>query len=147
MTTTDIAGWPQPLPDPDTAGFWDATATGHLSICRCTECGTWMQPPLERCRRCAGPVEFARVSGTGTLYSWITVNRQSVPGPQVPYQIGIAELDVQPGIRLAGIIENADPARLRVGMHVRVDLRPVPGTDFVAPVIAALPPGAAGAVQ
>jgi uncharacterized OB-fold protein len=133
--SNDLTARPQPQPDPDSAGFWDATAMGRLAICRCTECRLWMQPPLERCRRCAGPVEFAQVSGTGTLYSWITVNRQSVPGPEVPYHIGVIELDVQPGIRLAGIIEETDPASLRVGMDVRVDLRPLPGGDFVAPVI------------
>jgi uncharacterized OB-fold protein len=127
--------WPQPQPDPDTVGFWEAAAAGDLSICRCTECGTWMQPPLERCRRCAGPVEFAKVSGAGTLYSWITVNRQSVPGPQVPYQVGVAELDVAPGIRLSGVIVDADVSQLRVGMDVRVELRPVPGARFAAPAI------------
>ena len=138
MTAADskrVATWPQPQPDPDSAGFWDATALGHLAICRCIDCRTWMQPPLERCRQCAGAVEFAQVSGIGTLYSWITVNRQSVPGPEVPYHIGIIELDVAPGIRLAGIIDGADPASLQVGMDARVELRPLSGGSFIAPVI------------
>ncbi len=137
--------WPQPLPDPESDGFWNATAAGRLALCQCTRCRTFVQPPLERCRRCAGPVEFTEVSGSGTLYSWITVNRQSVPGPAVPYQVGIAELNLQPGIRLAGIIYDADPGQLRVGMDINVELRPVPGSDFVAPVI--VPSGQAHAVS
>ncbi len=131
---------PQPLPDEDTAGFWEATAAGRLSICRCTECGAWMQPPLERCRLCGGPVEFQEVSGAGTLYSWISVNRKSVPGPQVPYQVGVAELEFAPGIRLSGMLVGADPGELWVGMDVRVELRPVEGSTFMAPVLVAAKP-------
>jgi len=41
---------PQPSPDVDTAPFWAATAAGQLAICRCQDCGLWLQPPLERCR-------------------------------------------------------------------------------------------------
>lgn len=84
---------------------------------------------------CAGPVEFTEVSGAGTLYSWITVNRQSVPGPAVPYQVGIVELDVQPGVRLAGIICDEGHHPLEVGMVVDVEVRQVPGGSLVAPVI------------
>ena len=45
---------PQPVPDADTAPFWAATAAGRLAMCRCQSCGLWLQPPLERCRACAG---------------------------------------------------------------------------------------------
>jgi uncharacterized OB-fold protein len=99
-----------------------------------------MQPPLERCRNCAGPVGFTKVSGAASLYSWITVNRQMVPGPQVPYCVGIAELDVQAGIRLAGIIVDAETTAPTVGMPVQIELRNVPGTTFAAPVIVARSP-------
>ena len=68
---------PQPAPDPDTQGFWDATAAGTLALCRCVACRTWLQPPLERCRACAGSTRFETVSGRGTLYSFI-VTRQRV---------------------------------------------------------------------
>lgn len=136
-STALAAVWPQPLPDADTAGFWAATAAGSLSICRCTQCGHWTHAPLERCRRCAGPVEFQPVSGRGALHSWIVVHRQSVPGPTVPYLIGLAELDEDPLIRLIGVLRCADPGAVRIGVPVTVELEPVPGGEFVAPVIIA----------
>lgn len=129
------AMWPQPLPDPDTAGFWESTASGVLAVCRCQDCATWMHPPLERCRRCAGPVEFAPVSGRGALHTWIAVNRQSVPGPTVPYLIGVAELEEDAGIRISGVLRMADGAQPRIGMPVVVGLEPVPGGDYAGPVI------------
>lgn len=135
VTIEDAARWPQPLSDPDSAGFWAATAAGELAIARCVACGLWMQPPLERCRACGGEVGFEQVSGAGTLYSWIAVNRQSVPGPKTPYLIGVVELAEQPGIRLSGVLDTDDAPALRAGLPATVGLQPVPGGDFVAPVI------------
>lgn len=138
MTVADSAAealWPQPQPDPDTAGFWQATSQGRLAMCRCRICEYWMHPPLERCRRCSGLTDFAAVSRSGTLHSWIGVNRQSVPGQRIPYQIGLAELAEQPGLRLPGIIIAAANNSLRVGMPITIGLQSVPGGEFVAPVI------------
>lgn len=130
----DVAAlWPQPLPDPETVGFWESTAAGVLAVCRCAECRTWMHPPLERCRSCAGPVSFEPVSGRARLHSWIRVDRQSVPGPAAPYLIGVAELAEDPAVRLTGVLRvGGEP---RIGVDVTVTLEPVPGGEFVAPVI------------
>ena len=71
---------PQPLPDLDTEGFWNATAAGRLALCRCDDCGLWLQPPLERCRRCAGATSFQDVAGTGTVFTFIIQRQPSVTG-------------------------------------------------------------------
>lgn len=126
--------WPQPLVDPDSAGFWRSTGEGVLSVCRCQQCRAWMHPPLERCRHCAGPVAFKPVSGQGVLHTWIVVNRKSVPGPEVPYLIGVAELAEDDRIRISGVLRSG-AADVRIGMRVTIALEPVPGGTFVAPVI------------
>lgn len=135
MTDTD-AFPPQPAPDANTAGFWEATATGHLAMCRCQECGLWHQPPLERCRACAGPTAFEQVSGQGTVYSFIVQHHASISGytENLPYVVGLVDLDEQPGLRLPTRFVGVDPDAVACGMRVQVELQPLPGGDFIVPV-------------
>lgn len=127
---------PQPLPDPDTRGFWQATAAGRLALCRCRECGLWLQPPLERCRRCAGPTRFEPVSGEGRVFSFIVTRHPCCPGylDRLPYVVALVELDEQPGLRLAARLVGVRPEDARVGQRVRAGLEDLPGGDFRVPV-------------
>ena len=127
---------PQPAPDPDSQGFWDATARGELAICRCLECRTWLQPPLERCSHCAGETRFERVSGNGRLYSFIVVRHPSCPGylENLPYIVGLIELEEQSGLRLPAGVVGAPADRIRIGQGVRVEIVDLPGGDFRIPV-------------
>jgi uncharacterized protein len=127
---------PQPAPDFDTAGFWEATAEGRLALCRCADCGLWLQPPLERCRRCAGPTRFEDVSGRGTVHTFLVQRQPSVVGyvDAVPYVVALVELDEQPGLRLASRIVDVEPEQVAVGMRVVADVVPLPGGDFHVPV-------------
>ena len=112
---------PVPVPDPDTAPFWEATAGGTLALCRCVDTGEWFHPPVERSRRTGGPVRFEPVSGRGTVFSYVVVRQQLVPGPQVPYVIAVVELEEQAGLRMTGVL-HADPAEVAIGMPVRAEL-------------------------
>ncbi len=135
--TADMLGVPpQPAPDADSQGFWDATASGELVICRCQSCRLWLQPPLERCRVCAGQTAFERVSGTGEVYTFIVVRQPSVPGylEHLPYVVVIVELDEQKGLRLPSRLDGVDPGKVRIGMRVRAELVPLAGGDFTVPV-------------
>lgn len=108
---------PIPLPDPDSAPFWDALKDGKLMLCRCDDTGKWIHPPLERSRFTGGPVHFEEVSGDGTIFSYIVVRQPVVPGRNPPYVIGVVELAEQPGLRISAIIA-ADPADVRIGQAV-----------------------------
>jgi uncharacterized OB-fold protein len=122
---------PQPLPDPDSQGYWDALAEGRIALCRCTECGTWMHPPLERCRRCGGPTQFDTVAGSGRIFSLIVMHRASVPGQgDGPYAIGTIDLDGVEGARLTGRIVGPEPADIHVGDRVAGRIVPVPGGRY-----------------
>lgn len=125
---------PQPVPNPDTQGFWEATAAGHVALCHCTECGAWMHPPLERCRRCAGPTRFDQVTGTGTLHSFIVLHRASVPGQGPgPHVLAAIDLDGVEGARLTGRVVVDDPADVGVGTRVRARIVDVPGGPYKQP--------------
>ncbi len=140
MTTVDWSQLPppQPLPDADSAGFWQATANGELRLCRCTNCGHWHHPPLEHCRRCAAPTAFEPVTGTGTIYTFIVQRQPAVVGyfDQVPYAVAIVELDQQPGLRLTGRVVDVDIDEVRIGMRVAARIEPLRGGEFQVPVFA-----------
>jgi uncharacterized protein len=127
---------PQPAPDADSEPFWQATAAGRLTICRCTSCGLWLQPPLERCRVCNGPTTFEEISGTGEVYSFIVVRQASVPGylTDLPYAVVLVELDEQKCLRLPSRIIGTPIESIRVGMRVKAELVPLSGGDFIVPV-------------
>jgi hypothetical protein len=143
MSTTDssVPAWmlipPQPVPNVDTQGFWDATAAGKIALCHCTGCGAWMHPPLERCRRCGGPTRWDAIAGTGTVHSFIVLHRASVPGQGPgPHVLAAVDLDGVEGARLTGKIVVDDPAQVKVGTRVRgyvVDVAggPYHGPEFV----------------
>jgi uncharacterized OB-fold protein len=133
VTAADLP--PQPAPDADSEGFWAATADGRLAICRCSGCRIWLQPPLERCRRCGGPTTFEPVAGTGTVYSFI-VQRQPVAAgyAEVPYVVALVDLDEQAGLRLPARLVGIDPEAVRVDMRVRAEIVDLPGGDYRVPV-------------
>jgi uncharacterized OB-fold protein len=127
---------PQPLPDPDSQGFWQATADGRLALCRCQECHLWLQPPLERCRACGGATAFEPVSGRGRLYSFIVVHQPAVPGyrDKLPYIVGLVELAEQSGLRLPGRIEGVEASKLADGSPLRVEIVDHPGGPYRVPI-------------
>lgn len=136
MTRGGVPTPPQPAPDVDSAGFWEATARGELALCRCQRCGRWQHPPVERCRQCAGPTAFEPVSGTGTVFSYIVMHRASIPGfdDLLPYVVATVELDDQPGLRFVARLQGIDPAGVQVGARVRAEIVAVPGGDYHVPV-------------
>ena len=123
---------PQPKPNFDTEGFWQATRAGKFSMCRCSECQLWLHPPLERCRKCGGATSFETVSGKGTVYSFIVVRHGAVPGylEDLPYVVAIIELDEQEGLRLPTRLLDVDANEVEVGQRVEAELVDLPGGDF-----------------
>lgn len=123
---------PQPRPDFDTEGFWQAAQAGQLSMCRCQQCRVWLQPPLERCRECGGETRFEPVSGRGTIYSFIVVRHPAVPGylESLPYVVAIVELEEQTGLRLPTRLLDADPEKVQVGKPVVAELVDLPGGSY-----------------
>ena len=132
---------PQPAPDEDSEGFWAAAADGQLAICRCVECGLWLQPPLERCRRCEGATAFEPVAGTGTIYSYIVQRQPSVVGylESIPYVVALVDIDGAPGVRLPARVIDIEPESIEVGMPVGVRFVGLAGGDYTVPVFGPLP--------
>lgn len=133
---------PQPLPDADTAGFWDALGRGELALCRCDTCRRWIQPPLEACPRCGHASSFEPVAGTGRVHSFIVQHRASVPGfaDRLPYVIALVDIDGTDGARLPAELVGIDPDAARIGMLVRAEVVEIPGGNFRRAVFRPLDP-------
>ncbi|WP_442943394.1 Zn-ribbon domain-containing OB-fold protein [Nocardia sp. NBC_00565] len=100
-------------------------------LCRADDTGEWIHPPQELSSS-GGPTHFEEVSGRGKVFSFIVVRQATVPGHEVPYVVGIIELDEQSGLRLTGII-NADPEIVEIGAAVRAKFSDIGSSGFRAP--------------
>jgi len=116
---------PLPLPDPETAFFWEATAQRKLEILRCQKCKTWVHYPKPACWNCSSmDLKPEEVSGRGTVYSY-TVTHQDVPGYTAPFAVVIVELEEQAGLRMVSNVVDVPPDDVRIGMPVEVTFQPV----------------------
>jgi uncharacterized OB-fold protein len=123
---------PQPLPDEDTVGFWQAIDDGQLALCRCQGCRRWLHPPLEHCPTCWAETAYEGVAGTGEVFSFIVVRQPAIPGyrAQLPYIVALVELDEQHGLRLPGRLVGVAPEDAKVGQRVAAEVEDLPGGPF-----------------
>ena len=84
-----------------TKTFWDGLSQGKLLTSRCTDCGKFSFPPKPHCPHCwSKSVEWAELSGRGTLYSYTVVHAAPETfAADVPYRLCI--VDLEEGLRVA----------------------------------------------
>ena len=109
-----------PLVTPDTAFFWDGTATGELRIQRCAKCGALRHPPGPMCPACgeAGDGGYAVAAGTGEVFSYVVHHHPPVPGKRLPMVVALVQLPE--GVRILGEMPGVRPDQVRIGLPVRV---------------------------
>jgi uncharacterized OB-fold protein len=114
------AGRPLPLPDSETAFFWEGCARKELLILRCSECQTYVHPPKPACYSCGGTsLKPTRVSGRGRLHSF-TITHKELPGFTSPFAVVLVELEEQQGLRLVSNLVDVEPKDIKIGMPVAV---------------------------
>ncbi|TMC14460.1 MAG: Zn-ribbon domain-containing OB-fold protein [Chloroflexi bacterium] len=108
---------PLPVPDRDTAPFWEAAREGRLRIQRCLGCGRNVFYPRPVCPHClSSELGWIDCSGRGSVYSYTVVHRTSEEfRDQVPFTVALVELEE--GVRLLARLDVGEP---RVGMPVEV---------------------------
>jgi uncharacterized OB-fold protein len=120
---------PVPIPDRDSAPFWDGVRAGELRLQRCVDCSAWRWPARAICNRCHSfQAEWVVVSGLGTVISWIRTHQAFMRAfaDDVPYAVIQVQLDEQDDIQLIGRL--ADPALEPViGLRVRAAFEPADG--------------------
>jgi uncharacterized protein len=109
----------RPVVSRDTQFFWAGTALGELRIQRCASCGVLRHPPGPMCPACgAARPEYVVAAGTGQVYSYVVHHHPPVPGKKLPVVIALVQLPE--GVRMVGELLEVDPARVHIGMPVRV---------------------------
>ena len=112
---------PLPAITEDGAPWWDGCRQGELRAQRCGACGHLRWPPSVLCPAClAEGGEWVRLSGRGTVWSFIVVHRPQHPAffGDAPYNVAVVELEEGPRLH-ANVVECANED-LRVGLPVEV---------------------------
>jgi uncharacterized OB-fold protein len=114
---------PRPVPDPVSAGLWEAAARGELAVQRCAACRRFQHPPQPLCRACGSTATaFERVSGEARLWSWTTTYHNVLPGfaAALPYVNIVVELVEQAGLFfVSDLVGRNGAAALRLGAPMR----------------------------
>jgi hypothetical protein len=115
---------PVPVPDEQSAPFWESTAAGVLVLARCGRCKQFAHPPDAVCPHC-GSTEpaftFERVEQHGRICSWTIVRQSFVPGfdDDVPFVLVDVAID-DTGVRLIGRLVDGPTTPIEIGAPVRV---------------------------
>ena len=111
---------PYPMPDRDTAPFWEAQNQHQLRFQRCSGCGAVRYPVGPLCPECRSfEFEWITSSGRGAVHSLTVVQHQTHPAFLVPYTVVLAEMEEGP--RVIAQFRGTDGARPEIGMSVRVE--------------------------
>lgn len=119
---------PDPMTNPETQRFYEASAAGKLLVGHCKACGKHHYYPRAICPHClSDQTEWVQAGGGGSIYSY-SVLRRGVP---VPYAIAYVKLD-EGTTMLTNIVE-CDLDALSIGQRVKLTFVATPnGTQVPA---------------
>jgi uncharacterized protein len=106
-----------PILDEESMPFWAGLVHRRVVLQQCPACGRQRFPRMPSCPFCGtaggGDIE---VSGSGCIYSWVTVHRAltEAMADAVPYSIAAVDLDG--GGRMFGRLADGPPG---IGLRVR----------------------------
>jgi uncharacterized OB-fold protein len=123
-----VADYTRPLPVINDLNrpHWEGARNHEFLIQRCEDCGHMWFPPMPNCSNCLSTEsEWTRVSGRGTVFSYIVYHQGWLPGfkDEVPYNVAIIELDE--GVRFINNVVGAPNETIEVGMPVEVTFEDV----------------------
>jgi len=120
-TTRDRPKRPRPAVTQDNAFFFEGARQGRLLIQRCRSCGELRHPHRPMCARCRSlEWDTVEASGRATLYSFVVNHHPQVPAFDYPLVVGLVELEE--GTRLVSNVIGVDPADVRVGMPLELEM-------------------------
>jgi len=112
---------PQPVPNPDNAGFWDGCRQHVLCLQSCVRCGAVRHPPRPACPHCRSfDGEWRRVSGRGVVYTFTIVHGPTLAvfQEQAPYNVVVVQLAEGPF--MVSVLIDTPADRITIGMPVEV---------------------------
>jgi len=120
-----------PIVTPDTKFFWEAADRGQFVGQKCGECGKYTFPPRPMCPRCRSTEWRAlKLSGRGTVYSWVVPRHPVLPIFETDLVVALVELEE--GIRIVSNVYDVPLAEMRNGLAVEVFFAPTAKGGAVA---------------
>ncbi|MGE0310723.1 MAG: Zn-ribbon domain-containing OB-fold protein [Lautropia sp.] len=106
-----------PVPNPETAAFWDATKQGRFTLRYCRDCGRTHWYPRAICPHCfSANTEWRDASGKGEIHAFSVMARATPP-----YVVAFVTLAEGPTM-LTNLVE-CDTDALAIGQAVEVVFR------------------------
>jgi hypothetical protein len=99
--------------------FWEAARRHELRLQRCVDCARFRYPPSPVCPECLSEEsEWARVSGRGTVTTWVVFHRKYFESfaADLPYHVVQVQLDEGP--RLTANVVDVPNDEMHIGMPV-----------------------------
>lgn len=117
---------PDPVVTIDSKEFWEGADRGELIIQQCATCETMHHPPRPVCPKChAINMRGVKMSGAGTVYSWVMPIHPAPYGFAIPPIVAL--IDLKEGPRLLSNIVGVDPREMKIGIKVQVDFEKTEG--------------------
>jgi uncharacterized OB-fold protein len=116
-----------PIRDRDSAEYWSWLERRELRLQRCADCGTFRWPARVICGACLSErAGWERLSGRGTLVSWIRVHHATVGWyrAHVPYVVVTVALEEQADCVIPANLVGTDAAAW-VGQPVQAEFEDV----------------------
>ena len=112
-----------PNPDEETKEWWEAAKRHELVAQQCIDCQTFRHPPQLTCTNCYGEnCEWVKLSGQGTLYTYIIVHQPVLAAfvDAAPYNVAKITPEEAPNIHFTGVVVDVKNDGLKVGMPLEV---------------------------
>ncbi|MFF7248725.1 bifunctional MaoC family dehydratase N-terminal/OB-fold nucleic acid binding domain-containing protein [Embleya sp. NPDC008237] len=111
---------PRKVVNKDNQAFWDGVAAGKLLFQKCLDCATPRFPFAPGCNKCASlEWETVESTGKGVVYSHVTMHYPKFPAFDMPYAVGLIELEE--GVRMLGNVLGVPHDEVRIGMPVELE--------------------------
>ena len=113
---------PRPRATLDSEPYWQSLRDGALQVQECSACGTRRLYPSPICRDCHSfEHRWVAVSGGGRVRSYCVTHRIGHPAFAELAPFVTVDVELEEGVRLSGMLLDAAPEAVAVGMPVRLD--------------------------
>lgn len=114
-------GLPLPQPTEEAVPFFEALKEGELRLPKCARCARLSFPPRAMCPDCQSfDFEWARVSGRGTIYSYVVTHQPIHPALVDHTPFATVEVELEEGPRITSNLVDVRPDAIEIGMAVEV---------------------------
>lgn len=126
-TSEQILSRPVPVPDADSAPFWDACREHRLTVQECLNCGRRRFPPVGICHHCRSwDFHWVEVRD-GIIYSWVVIHQSPIESLRADVPYVVAVIDFGDGVRMPTQLVGVEPDEVVAEMPVTVYWQEIAG--------------------